>query len=205
MASIDPNAEVVTAVEELSEQDLQVVAELFGGLSEDSQNSILEALNGLDDAQITVQDDGGVTAVGTDDNGEKVTTAIGEGSFSAGEEGGTILGTEGSQLIVGGEGADTMLGGIGNDTILAGEGDTIGVDGGGDKTFGGLADGATLDFSYLNIDGGIDALASAITNISYEDVDNDGTDDLVVEFSEGSSITLLGVGNVEDIIDQIIV
>lgn len=123
---------------------------------------------------------------------------VGDGALTVGgSEGSLVIGNSGDQIITGGEGADTLIGGSGDDTIMAGEGDIIGIDGGGNKVFGGVDAGATLDFSYLGLTGGLEQLASFVTDVTVQDGNT------TVEFGEAGKITLVGVTDLTDIIDQI--
>lgn len=122
---------------------------------------------------------------------------LGSGSISvAGNEAATVVADSASQEIRGGAGADTLIGGGGNDTIIGGAGDTIGINGVGDMTFGGLENGATLNFMFDGITS-LDQLASLVTGA------DESESGVTYHFGEGVSITLTGINASELTADMI--
>lgn len=97
-----------------------------------------------------------------------------------------IAGDNRDQFIIGGEGNDTLVGGGGNDTLSGGAGDNVfGVSGPGNLVITDFKDTDKLAFSLPGIST-FEELTAAIDGF------NQVGDDTVANFTDGSTITLVG-------------
>lgn len=116
----------------------------------------------------------------------------------------------GNDMLDGGDGKDILFGGIGNDTLYGGAGN--------DELFGGLGDdalygGAGRDLFHFGRADGSDTIYDfnrnedsivlddgvRVTKSQIKDVNRDGVQDLVLSLSLGTSVTLLGVQNINQV------
>ena len=111
-----------------------------------------------------------------------------------------LSGGEGHDLLDGGRGNDALVGGIGNDVLIGGAGnDMLNGGAGGDLFVFGRSSGSDtiLDFNRLK-----DTLrltdGQSIRGSRTADLNSDGIADLVIDL-HGGSLTLLGVGSIEDV------
>lgn len=113
---------------------------------------------------------------------------IGRDKLNGGEGYDALFGDLGNDILSGGDGNDVLFGGLGNDSLSGGTGsDTF--------HFGRYEGSDTItDFDTavdrLILDDGIVLLRTSV-----QDVNRDGAVDLTLTFSQGTSVTLLGVNN----------
>lgn len=168
-----------------------------------------------------------VTVTGVAD-GVKIAGGNGAGTLSgtSGEDfliGGngadTLNGLAGHDLLVGGNGDDRLFGGDGRDVLYGDSGNDI-LDGGAgdDVLFGGkgsdtLTGGAGADrFHFAKADGA-DVITDfnvaedrivldgvQLSKVTYGDLNKDGAVDVTLQFTQGSSVTLLGVSDVKTVV-----
>ncbi len=107
-------------------------------------------------------------------------------------------GGDGNDVLFGGLGKDMLIGGAGNDILFGGLGDDILTGGEGADAFHfGRAEGKDqiLDFDVTSdsivLDDGITLFRTKV-----QDVDHDGVKDLTLTFTQGTSVTLMGVSDV---------
>jgi Ca2+-binding RTX toxin-like protein len=124
-----------------------------------------------------------------------------------------IVGTIGDDVLNGGNGKDFIFGDLGNDQLSGGNGNDV-LDGGlGDDVFNGgrgvdtLTTGDGLDVIQIHKSGGgfdvvtdFDTASDSIVvdagislrHVSVKDWNGDGINDVVLQFSQGGSLVLLG-------------
>ena len=121
-----------------------------------------------------------------------------------------LSGGLGSDMLDGGDGKDVLFGGLGNDTLYGGAGN--------DELFGGLGDdalygGAGRDLFHFGRAEGSDTIHDfnryedaiilddgvRVTKSQVKDVNRDGVQDLILSLSLGTSVTLLGVQNINQV------
>ena len=186
MASVSPNENAAAAVLSLSEEDLNSALEAFILVSDETQNNVLEVLNAFEGAVIETQENGAIVVEATNADGVVQMVTFGDATIDlSAKEGPVAVGLA-----------------EGNQTVEAGAGDSIAFTTGGQKTLGGVTEGVRLDFSTFEF-GSLEALVASVVDVTYSDVDADGTLDAITTFVEGSSITMTGVTDVNTIIDQI--
>jgi len=115
---------------------------------------------------------------------------VGAGTVIVGDDTDTIIaGDLRDQEIIGGGGNDTIIGGAGNDTITGGAGDDVFGFVGGGNTHTTITDFTAGDSILIDIEG-----VSSIADLKamLVSVDTSGGD-LTATFTDGSSITLVGV------------
>jgi uncharacterized protein len=113
---------------------------------------------------------------------------LGRDKLNGGDGNDVLFGDLGDDILSGGAGKDVLFGGLGNDTLSGGTGaDTF--------HFGRFEGSDTItDFDTaldrLILDDGI-----SVQRTKVQDVNRDGAADLTLTFSQGTSVTLLGVNN----------
>lgn len=148
---------------------------------------------------------------------DTLTGTGGEDTLSGGLGHDTLYGLGGHDQLSGGLGNDRLFGGDGNDVLFGGLGHDV-LDGGAgnDILFGGLGNdtlsgGAGADtFHFGRLDGSDtitdfetarDALVLddgiRLAHVRVQDVNRDGVKDLVLSFTQGTSVTLLNVNDVK--------
>lgn len=113
---------------------------------------------------------------------------LGRDKLNGGDGNDVLFGDLGDDILSGGAGTDVLFGGLGNDTLSGGAG--------ADTFHFGRFDGSDMitDFDTaldrLILDDGI-----SLQRTRVQDVNRDGAADLTLTFSQGTSVTLLGVNN----------
>jgi hypothetical protein len=120
-----------------------------------------------------------------------------------------MTGANGDDFIYGNAGDDELSGGNGNDTLDGGWGDDLLAGGRGNDL---LTTGLGNDIVSVGPSGGEDVVTDfdtaqdsiqmegvTLTRTTVVDRNGDGTDDLVLQFSTGSTLVLLGVSNANDV------
>ena len=117
-----------------------------------------------------------------------------------------IDGGIGNDRLEGGEGNDVLFGGLGNDILLGGDGDDILFGNLGDDVLTGGAGADAFHFGraegkdqILDFDVASDSIVLddgiRLSRTKVQDVDHDGTKDLTLTFTQGTSVTLMGVSD----------
>ncbi|MGK6319449.1 Calx-beta domain-containing protein [Sphingomonas sp. DT-204] len=122
------------------------------------------------------------------DGHDRLDGGLGNDRVNGGTGNDVLFGDLGRDTLSGGDGRDVLFGGLGNDTLWGGAGaDTF--------HFGRVEGSDTIgDFDTAEdrivLDDGVTVRGTRV-----KDVDRDGTKDLVLTLSLGTSVTLLGVGD----------
>ena len=117
-----------------------------------------------------------------------------------------IDGGIGNDRLEGGEGNDVLFGGLGNDILLGGDGDDILFGNLGDDVLTGGAGADAFHFGraegkdqILDFDVASDSIVLddgiRLSRTKVQDVDHDGAKDLTLTFTQGTSVTLMGVSD----------
>ncbi len=112
-----------------------------------------------------------------------------------------LFGNFGNDRLFGENGADVLDGGMGNDRLSGGRGDDVLTTGAGSDVI--LIDTKGGSDTVTDFDAALDSieLGAGVTlkRSKVQDRDGDGIDDLVLQFSNGSSLVLLGLSDVSTV------
>lgn len=164
------------------------------------EGSIIKIIKIIGDGDVTIKGSGSgneVTALNMNQAGGDViiegldkVIVVGSGTVIVGDDTDTIIaGDLRDQTIVGGGGNDTIIGGAGNDTITGGLGDDVFGFVGGANTHTTITDFSAGDSIFIDIEGvsNIADLKAMLVSV------NSSGGNLTATFTDGSSITLIGV------------
>jgi VCBS repeat-containing protein len=207
IVSVDSSGTLGNVVFDESTHTLLYVAD------NDAFDQLAPGATQVDHFTYTIADADGLTSTATVD---VTVTGIDDGVASTGGNGADRMeGGDGEDELSGGNGADLLLGGAGHDVLLGGSGDDVLMGGigrdrleggrGNDKLFGGQG----ADLFVFGKTGGADVVADyqsgldqlllqdgiAVHTARVEDTNGDGVQDLILAFTGGGSVTLLGVNS----------
>ena len=113
----------------------------------------------------------------------------------------TLYGLDGHDELHGGFGADVLDGGAGNDALYSGMGNDTMTGGSGHDTFhfGWLGGKDTVTDFNVSQDSIVLEDGTWLSKSKVKDVDHDGINDLVLTLGGGTSVTLLGVSNINQV------
>ncbi|WP_380940665.1 Calx-beta domain-containing protein [Sphingomonas floccifaciens] len=169
------------------------------------------------DVTVTAVADG-VKVVGGNGAGSIIGTE-GEDYLAGGNGADTLTGLAGHDLLVGGNGDDRLFGGAdrdvlygdggndlldggsGNDVLFGGKGsDTLTGGSGADRFHFAKADGADVITDFNVMEDRIVLDGVQLSKATYGDVNRDGIVDVTLQFTQGASVTLLGVSDVRAVV-----
>lgn len=181
------------AATEPTDKDIANLEAFYGEVTDDTIASVQYGLSGSQKVvgnagpDILYGNQGMDTLAGRD----------GEDTLFGGQDGDRLSGGDGNDILYGNRGADLLLGGDGNDTLYGGqEADTLTGGAGDDVLAGGLGgdlfaggDGHDTITDYAPSEG--DLVSGSLAGW------NDREDSVIVWFTDGSSVTLIGVNSTE--------
>jgi VCBS repeat-containing protein len=218
----DPDPEDVLAIESVDDGLGSLVFDadaqtLFYVADDDLFDMLAPGETFVDSFTYTVTDPDGLTSTGTvevtvtsvDDGvslaggngGDTLEGTAGEDTLSGANGGDWLLGLDGHDVLLGEAGNDQLWGGDGRDRLEGGRGDDRLVGGAGPDlfVFGRLGgDDVLVDYEIgidrLRLEEGIDVRSARV-----RDTNGDGVSDLVIAFTGGGSVTLLGVSDFDQV------
>ncbi|CAA9518026.1 MAG: Alkaline phosphatase [uncultured Sphingomonas sp.] len=210
IAGVDTGATLGTVIFDPATQSLRYLADddLFdalapGATATDSFSYTVRDAAGLTStASVAVTVTGiadGITRAGGSGN-DQLSGTGGEDRLTGGNGNDRLLGFDGHDGLDGDSGNDLLEGGSGNDVLFGGSGNDLLVGGAGADTF--ILGARAGEDVIRDFDRSADTLSltgTAIRSSRTGDANGDGVTDLTLSLSGGGSVTLLGIGSVDEL------